>query len=155
MGLKRIVLLALVALLAVGFFGCKKKEAPKTGDGMGATAERMKQQAAEAGKTAQQGMIEAKNAFVEASQKQVDQLSTKFDALKAKADSEGADAQKQYAEMKTSFDKKMDALSKQMNQLKSASAETWQDSKAGITKAIDDLKAEYDKAASRFGGQQQ
>jgi gas vesicle protein len=155
MGLKRIVLVALVAMLAVGFCGCKKKETPKTGDGMGAAAEKMKEQTAEAGKTAQQAMIEAKNEFAEASQKQVDKLKQEFDALKAKADSEGADAQKEYAGMKTDFDKKMDAASKQMEQLKSASADTWQDTKEGVSKAIDDLKAAYDKAASRFGGKQQ
>jgi TolA-binding protein len=78
------------------------------------------------------------------------ELDREIDELKAKAEKHGKEAQKQYDQQRPELERKRKAAQQEFEKLKNSSREAWQDMKAGIDAAMDNLESAYDKAASHF-----
>jgi len=84
---------------------------------------------------------------IEAKLRELDQ---EIDALKAKTAKQGKAAGKQLNQQMAELDQKREVAHQELEKLKNSSQEAWQDMKAGIDAAMDDLGTAYKRAASHF-----
>lgn len=116
--------------------GCKKEE-PPSGK---VTASDVEKKAAETAGAAADYARQEKDEYVARAQKAVDEAAAEIDRLKAKAGHARAGA-------KVRLERKIDAMEarwkraeRKLAELKSAGGTAWKDLKAGVDKAIEDLK---------------
>ena len=91
-----------------------------------------------------------KDAYREKLEAQLDEQRARLELLKAKAKRAAADAKIMAYEEIADADAKLAALKSRLKELGNASGDAWQDMRAGIEKAWDDLTESCNKAARRF-----
>lgn len=132
----RLLLLMLVGL-SVSFAACQKREPAKV------TAEEVREKAAQAAGAATDYAKQEKEDYIGKVQKEMDELEAELDALKTEARKTTAKAKaKLDGEIKVSEDKWKTAERK-FTELKSTGADAWESMKAGVDKAMDDLKQSF------------
>ncbi len=84
---------------------------------------------------------------IEAKLRELDQ---EIDALKAKTAKQSKVARKQLNQQMSELDQKREVAHQEFEKLRNSSQGAWQDMKAGIDAAMDDLETAYERAASHF-----
>jgi flagellar capping protein FliD len=80
----------------------------------------------------------------------IDDLDERIDDLQRQAKGAAADLQKQYAGQIETLKAQREVLNQRMAKVRSASAEAWDDIKAGVGEAMEELQRGLEKAWSRF-----
>jgi ribosome-associated translation inhibitor RaiA len=149
--MKRITLLAvlIVSLSFIGF-GCQTQDqASEEG-----VAERQRegavQETREATQEAQQAVTASTTEFKQEVETKLNKLEKDIDQLEAKAGDMTAESRGEFNKMMNELNEKQAEAQAKLSQLESASADTWEDAKSGITEAVNDLQTTYDQATSRF-----
>ncbi len=141
--------IATVFAIALSFFlfaSCStSKETSKTQ----VTAEDVKRETQKAARTAESYAQQQKEEYERKAEAEIKELDRRIGDLKAQA--------KKTAKSKAAIDKQIAELRKQqeiarqkLEELKAASASTWEETKKKVVTAIDELKRAYDRAASRL-----
>ena len=94
--------------------------------------------------------MDKRKAYEEKLAAQLDELDAQLALFKAKADKAKAEAKIEYCEITEALQHKHDEARAKMRELKAASAEAWEDLKAGAEKAGKEVKAAFHSAASKF-----
>jgi hypothetical protein len=74
----------------------------------------------------------------------------RLDALKLEAEQLGDQGKAEIGELIQALEKKMAVAEKRLEELKSASADTWQEAKARTASAVKDLEESYDQVIARL-----
>ena len=90
------------------------------------------------------------NAYTDKMNAQIRKAEAEMDRLKAKADEADADARLSYHKHIAEIQEHRDFLKARVDELNAASAEAWEDVKAGAESAWKTLRESVDRAASRF-----
>src|SRR5213075_1007699 len=80
---------------------------------------------------------------------QLDEFTRGIDELKMKAENSGAKAKAELNKEISALEQQKEVVSKKLSELKSSSAEAWEDLKARTDSAMTELKKSYDRAVSR------
>lgn len=91
-----------------------------------------------------------KQAYEQKLKAQLDEWKTEIDNLKARADKAEADVQLEYYKQIESLREKQETARNKLHELENASEDAWEDLKAGIEIARDDLRDAIKSATSRF-----
>jgi hypothetical protein len=94
--------------------------------------------------------IEKKNAYLKKLEAQLKELEAKTGDLKQKASTASEGVKAQLAQQLADLDKKREALGQKLQDVKTSSSAAWGDLKDGMDAAMEDLKASFEKAKSRF-----
>ncbi len=129
-------LMPMVMGLSVLAAGCKKEEPqpPRV------SVKDVEKKVAEAGGTAADYAKQEKDEYVARAQKAVDEARAETDKLKASAKEKRAGARRKLQRQIRAMDRKWELAERKLSELKSASGEAWKDLRAGVDKAVEDLK---------------
>ena len=81
---------------------------------------------------------------------QLDEFVRGINELKMKAEKSGAKAKAELDKEIAAVEQQKEVVSKKLSELKSSSAEAWDDFKSRMDSALNELKKSYDRAVSRF-----
>jgi hypothetical protein len=128
--------LALAVFLAAGagLVGCNPQE-PTTGDAVGAADEALDQQ---------------KDAYVQQMEAALDRTEQQLEQFREKAASMTGGAKAEAELQIQALEEQTEATRDKLGEVESATAETWQDMKAGMDAALQNLEAAYEQAATQF-----
>ena len=115
-----------------------------------ATPERVEKQAQQALDTAKEYTMQQKQEYQKKIESQLDELSKQIDQLKEKAKTVKQDAVAKLESTIEELKKKQQVAEERLPELRSATSKAWVEVKAGVDKAMDDLKKAYEKAKSHF-----
>ena len=138
--MKRAGFIIVAALLAL--FSCSQPGSKSSGS----TSDQAKQSVEKEKKEAER----QKDEFVRQAQEKLDQLDKQIDDLKAQAKKANAQTQKQINKSIAELEPKRRDAERRLERLKSSSGKAWEDMKAGVIAALNDLSTAYRRAASRF-----
>jgi len=93
---------------------------------------------------------EKKEEYQRALAAQMRELDVKIDELKAKAGRASDAVKAEFARDMEALDRQKAVLAQKTDAVKSSSASTWNDVKAGANSAMDSVKQTYEKAKARF-----
>jgi len=79
-------------------------------------------------------------------------LDRKIDELKVKADSAAGDLKAEYQKAVEALRKKRTELNPKLEDLKNATSDAWENTKAGFDKAVKELDSAYESAKARISG---
>lgn len=127
-------LLPVVMGLSVLIVACKKEEPPKV------TAKEVEKKVAEATGTAADYAKQEKDEYIAQAQKAVDEAKAEIDKVKAVAKKARAGAKRKLQRQIESMEGRWKVAERKLGELKSASGEAWKDLRAGVDKAVKDLK---------------
>jgi sulfite reductase alpha subunit-like flavoprotein len=96
------------------------------------------------------GTIPAKNEYQQEAEAKLKELDREIDGLKTKAATQSEEAKKQFAKQMKELDRKREIARRKLDMFEESSEEAWQDMKPGINRAMKDLEAAYQRAASHF-----
>jgi hypothetical protein len=91
-----------------------------------------------------------KEAYQEKLEAQVKEWSAKLTELKAKADKAGAEAKVQMYQQIDQLRARTETAQQKLNEIKAASADTWEHLKAGSEKAVEEMKKTWESLRSKF-----
>jgi hypothetical protein len=94
--------------------------------------------------------MQTEKAYKEKIEARLKALTVKMDRLKAKADKTKAEANMKYYKQIKIFRSKQEMLMRRSHELKESRDEAWEELKAGVYIAWDDLKYALSRAISRF-----
>ena len=126
--------------LVIALAGCQKQEPAKV------TAGDVKEKVTEAAGTAADYAKQERDDYVGKIQKEMDEAKAELDKLKTKAKTATAKAKAKLDRDIKIADDKWRAAESRFNELKSASADAWKSLKAGVDKAVDELKRSFGKS---------
>ena len=141
--MNRLLLWLLVTGLAASISACDKTEVtplPRTGAG------EVKQQAREAAGAVQNAAIKEKDAFVAAVENDVQATKAKIGDLKGRIANATGKAKAAMEQPIAALEDELKVAQRKLTDLKSATAEKWQDLRQGVSSAIDHLKQAVRKA---------
>ena len=143
------VILTVFSLLAVSTCG-QKEDAKAKPD---VTSQNVKQETREALETAStyaQAQIQEYQKQLKA---RLEQFDRKLDKLQARAETIKAESKTKLNETVAALRQKQQTVREKLQALQSASGKAWEDAKAGMTAAMEDLEKAYEQAVSRFGAE--
>jgi hypothetical protein len=91
-----------------------------------------------------------KEAYQEKLEAQIKEWSAKLTELKAKADKAGAEAKVQMNQQIDQLRARTETAQQKLNEIKAASADTWENLKAGSEKAVEEMKKTWESLKSKF-----
>jgi uncharacterized protein YbjQ (UPF0145 family) len=91
-----------------------------------------------------------KEAYQEKIEAQLKEWSAKLHEMKAKADKAGADAKIEMYKQIDHLRAQKDAAQHKLNEIKGASAETWETLKSGSEKALGEMKKTWESVKAKF-----
>jgi uncharacterized coiled-coil DUF342 family protein len=91
-----------------------------------------------------------KETYQEKMEAQLKEWTARLTELKARADQAGADAKVQLNQQIENLRARKDATQQKLNEIKAASADSWETLKAGTEKALDEMKKTWETMKSRF-----
>lgn len=140
----------MVALCVPLFFmtSCSKKS-PEKGETK-VSAEEVKRETGETLETAKTYLAQQKEKYQESAESTLNDLNDKIKGLQAKAEQAGADTKAKYNEIIEGPQKKQGEAQNKLHDLKSKSADAWEDVKSGMDAALENLKNSYNDAVSHF-----
>jgi uncharacterized coiled-coil DUF342 family protein len=94
--------------------------------------------------------MQTEKAYKEKIEARLKALAVKIDLLKAKVDKTNAEANMKYYKQIKIFRSKQEMLMRRLHELKESRDEAWEELKAGVYIAWDDLKYALNRAISRF-----
>lgn len=94
--------------------------------------------------------METKKAYQKKMEARLKELAGKIDLLKAKVDKTNAEANIKYYEQNKVVWSKREMLRQRLHELKKSGDEAWEELRAGVYIAWDDLKYALNRAVSRF-----
>lgn len=128
--------------LSVLFSGCEKKEefvTPKT------NGESAKQEAAPGTQSAQEQAKQVRDEFVAKMQQEMEELNVKLTELRTKAQAMSGQAREQVEQQIKNLEQEQKEATAKFESLKSATAEKWEELKAGAADALDRFKKSMQK----------
>jgi len=105
---------------------------------------------AESAKGVRQKTESAKNQFVKKMETELEKVEAKIAEMKEKAENATEEAKGEYKKQIRSLQGKKSSFQRKLNELQDASGEAWEELKAGVQKAVDDLKKASDNAVSKL-----
>ncbi len=139
-------LIVMVPILTVA--GCGKKE--DGGQGASPEAERLKEQASETLKAAQDFTIAKKEDFMKTMQTNLDRLEQKMQDLKAGAQAKGDQAAAEFEKYRAEFDEKASRAKQELSKIKDVGSDAWQGVKDAAQAAYDELEKTYNEIAAKY-----
>lgn len=133
--------IAMVLGLSALAAGCEKKDQPPK-----VTAHDVERKVAEAAGTAADYARQEKDEYVAQAQKAVDGAKGEVDRLKAAAARARAGAKGRLQRQVGSLEARCQVAERRLGELKAASGEAWKDLKAGVDRAVEDLRQPPAKA---------
>jgi arginine utilization protein RocB len=134
------LLLSLIAAAACG-----------TRSGKGSTSEdELKRETKEAVEAAKRYAAQKKEEYQREMQSELDALSKEIDELKVEAKKSRAKARVELEKQIGELEKNKEVASHKLSELRSRSAEAWEDMKARLDSAMAKLKKSYEETAARF-----
>lgn len=91
-----------------------------------------------------------KEAYQEKLEAQIKEWTAKLTELKAKADQAGAGAKAHLHQQIDQFRARNEAAQQKLDEIKAASAESWETLKAGSERALDEMKKTWRSMKSKF-----
>lgn len=91
-----------------------------------------------------------KEAYQEKMEAQLKEWTAKLAEMKAKADQAGADAKVHLDQQIAHLRARKEAAQQKLNEIKAASADSWETLKTGTEKALDEMRKTWDSMKSRF-----
>ena len=91
-----------------------------------------------------------RQAYQDRVEARIRELDQEIDALKIKMGVKSQEERKQLEQPMAELERKRLAAHRDLEKLKNSSEDAWQDMKAGMDAALDDLEAAYEKAATQF-----
>lgn len=88
--------------------------------------------------------------YIDKIQARLDQWNAEIEKLQAKSREAEADSKIDHQKQIETLRERRDAAEQKIGDVRNASDDAWQDAKAGLDKAVDDLSSAFDKAKSRF-----
>ena len=141
-----IISLAAVVLLV----GCGPSEPPQpTTDSAPSTTE-LKQEVKEAATATKEYLAGSKDEFVATMNQKLAECDARIAELAAKSEGYKDDAKIQADQALASLREQRGKLNEKLEAFKQASADTWQDMKAGLATAMDELEKAYENAKAKF-----
>jgi predicted nucleic acid-binding Zn-ribbon protein len=113
-------------------------------------AKDVKQEAKEAVDTASQYATQRKREFVAKAEHDLADLGTEMDDLKTRARTATAETKAKMDDALHDLEREKAQAEQKLVELKSASADAWQDAKAGFQSALEKLRQSYEKAKQDF-----
>jgi uncharacterized protein YbjQ (UPF0145 family) len=91
-----------------------------------------------------------KEAYQEKLEAQIKEWTAKLTEMKAKADQAGADAKIKMYQQIDQLGARKEAAQEKLNEIKAASAESWEALKAGSEKALEEMKKTWESMKAKF-----
>lgn len=104
----------------------------------------------ESGKDFREKTQSAQNEFVKKMEAELEKVDAKIAEMKKKAENATDEAKTEYKKQIRSLQGKKSSFQRKLNELQNASGQAWEEFKAGVQKAVDDLKKASDDAASKM-----
>ena len=140
------ILFAILFLMTGLFFGCGGQEEQQA-----VTGEDVQEEAKEAVETAGAYAEAKKDEYREKLNAQLDKYEERLDALQAQGAVMTQEAKNELEEKLEMLRREKETLQQKADELESKSGKAWEDAKAGVDKAMEDLNAAFEQAVSRFG----
>lgn len=141
-----ILLLTMTVLLA----GCGPSDPPTPTTESSPAATDLKTKVQEATAATKEAVTETKDQFVASLNAKVAELDRRIAELAAKSEGYKDDAKVQADQALTALKEQRARLNEKFETFKQSSANTWQDMKAGLAAAVDELEKAYDNAKAKF-----
>ncbi len=139
--------IASVLTIAVSFFmlaSCSK-EAAKTQ----VTPEDVKRDTQKAVQTTEEYAQQQKEEYQKKAETELNELDHRIDELKAKTEKASAKAKAAMDQQMAELRKQQEVARQKLEELKGASASTWEETRKKLDAAIEELKRRYDRVVSR------
>ena len=133
-------------LLTLGLLAAYSSQSQSTS----ASDEKVKQETKGAVEASKDYAAQKKAEYQKKVESQLDEFTRGIDELKMKAEKSGAKAKAELNKEIAALEQQKEVVSKKLSELKSSSAEAWEDLKARTDSAMTELKKSYDRAVSRF-----
>lgn len=116
------------------------------------TGEDVTRETTEAVQTTQAFLAQQKEEYEKQVRAKLDELDAQVDELQAKAKAEATETKVELKEALEDFRRKREAAQKDLEKLEDAAVEGWEQMKAGMANAMEELERAYEKAASHLTG---
>jgi len=110
----------------------------------------VKRERGEALETTKTYLAQQKEKYQKDAESTLNDLNDKIKGLQSKAEQAGTDTKAKYNEIIKGLRKKQEEAQNKLNDLKSKSADAWEDIKSGMDAALENLKNSYNDAVSHF-----
>lgn len=136
-----------VAIFIPLFFitSCSSKETPEKAE-THVSSEDVKRETEEALETQKTYLAQQKEKYQKGAESTLNDLNDKIKGLQVKAEQAGSDTKAKYNEIIEGLQKKQGEAQNRLNDLKSKSADAWEDVKSGMDAALENLKNSYNDA---------
>ena len=114
------------------------------------SSEDVKRETGEALETTKTYLAQQKEKYQKDAESTLNDLNDKIKGLQSKAEQAGTDTKAKYNEIIEGLRKKQEEAQNKLNDLKSKSADAWEDVKSGMDAALENLKNSYNDAVSHF-----
>ena len=142
-------LLAVMLLAPWALSGCGDKEQPQSKSGT-VSSDNVKKEAKEAYEATKAYTQEQMQAVRKQMETKLDEYGKEIDQLQAKAEKLEGDAKAKAEQQLAALRQKRDAVSEKVKDLGSSSGNAWEQLKAGIDAAMEDLGNAYKKVVAEF-----
>jgi chromosome segregation ATPase len=137
-----------ISFFMIGFFaGCGGQEEQQA-----VTGEDVKKEAKEAVETTLAYTEAKKEEYQKKLNAQLDRYEQRLDALQARAEAMTGEAKDALDDRLEMLRQEKEALQQKADELETQSGRAWDDLKAGLDEAVENLDAAFEQAVSRFGG---
>ena len=116
------------------------------------TGEDVTRETTEAVQTTQAFLAQQKEEYEKQVRAKLDELDAQVDELQTKAKIEATETKAELKEALEDFRRKREAAQKDLEKLEDAAVEGWEQMKAGMANAMEELEQAYEKAASHLAG---
>ena len=116
------------------------------------TGEDVKQETKEAVQTTQAFLVQQKEEYENQIRAKLDEFDARVDELQAKARAEATETKAELKEALEDFRRKREAAQKDLEKLEDAAVEGWEQMKAGMANAMEELEQAYERAVSHLTG---
>jgi predicted RNase H-like nuclease (RuvC/YqgF family) len=142
-------LLAVMLLVPWALSGCGEKDQPQSKSET-VSGDDVKKEVKEAYEATKAYTQEQMQAVREQMETRLDEYGKEIDQLQANVEKLGGDAKEKAEEQLAALRQKRDAVAEKVKELGSSSGNAWEQLKAGIDAAMEDLGNAYKKAADEF-----
>ncbi|MDR4505088.1 MAG: hypothetical protein MRK01_09900 [Candidatus Scalindua sp.] len=147
--MKKIEFVAAIFIPLFFITSCGSKETPEKAE-THVSSEDVKRETGEALETQKTYLEQQKEKYQKGAESTLNDLNDKIKGLQAKAGQAGSDAKAKYNEIIEGLQKKQGEAQNRLNDLKSKSADAWEDVKSGMDAALENLNNSYNEAVSHF-----
>ena len=140
--------IASVLTIAVSLFmlaSCSREQTPKTQ----VTPEDVKRDTQKAVQTTEAYAQQQKEEYQKKAEAELNELDRRIDELKAKTEKASAKAKAAMDQQTAELRKQQEVARQKLEELKGASASTWEETRKKLDAAIEELKRRYDRVVSR------